>query len=139
MIIPRRVLERLEGFDERLGAGLKEFPSSEDMDFNYRLLDAGGVAWLVPKLRVTHEQWRSRDELGPHYRGYMEGWCGFSMKHLRSGDAVGGLWLWSLGLRDLLRTLAGSVRRRSLFRFGLAVYKGHGLVLGTWRGVRRKW
>jgi GT2 family glycosyltransferase len=138
-VVPRRVLERLGGFDERLGSGAPEFPSAEDMDFNYRLLIAGGVAHLVPSLRVTHEQWRTREQLGPHYAGYWTGWCGFSMKHLYSSSVVGGLWLWSLGAGGLIRMVASSARRRSLLRFSLALHMGHGILLGTWRGARRRW
>lgn len=139
MAVRRTWLERLGGFDERLGPGVKAFPSAEDMDFNYRFLLAGGSAYVTPRVRANHEQWRTTAELGPHFRGYMAGWSGFSMKHLRLGNVTGGLWLWSLGLRDLARMALSSARRRSPLRARAAAYKLAGLLTGTARGLARRW
>lgn len=139
MAIPRQVLEALGGFDERLGPGAADFPCADDMDFNYRLLRAGGIAYLTPRVRSRHDQWRSETQLVPHFRRYMVGWCGFAMKHLRSGDLAGGVWLWHWALRDALRMLASAVRRRSRLRLRIAAGKFHGIALGTWKGVTRRW
>jgi len=122
-----------------LGAGPTLFPSAEDMDFNYRLLRAGGVAFVTPRVRARHEQWRAPHELGQHLGGYMEGWSGFAMKHLRSGDLLGGLWLWHWGLRDTARMFGSAAKRRSLLRLRIAAYKAAGLARGTWRGAWRSW
>jgi len=135
----RSTLEDLGGFDERLGAGARHFPSSEDMDFNYRFLRRGGTAALAPDARVHHEQWRSLDQLGPHYEGYTRGWSGFAAKHLRGGDVFGGLWLWSFGFVDFARMAASAARRRSGLRLIVASYKARGLVVGTAKGLLYPW
>lgn len=137
--IRRAVLDQLGGFDESLGPGVPNFPSSEDMDLNYRLLRAGGSSYSTPRLRTEHDQWRPLAELAPHYRGYMAGWCGFATKQLRTGDVVGGLWLWSIGVADFLRMLASAVRRRSRVRARVASSKFQGLVAGTAAGLVHRW
>ncbi len=109
------------------------------MDFNYRLLRAGGRALTTPIVRARHEQWRSGAELAPLYRRYMAGWCGFAMKQLRQGDVTGGLWLWGLGAVDALRMLASAARRRSTFRLRVALAKLRGLVDGTIAGLTHRW
>jgi GT2 family glycosyltransferase len=124
---------------ERLGPGIVDFPAADDMDFNYRFLRAGGVAYLSPQVRVFHDQWRTKEELGPLLRGYMAAHCGFSMKHLRTGDVVGGAWLWGLGLNDLLHMVASGLRRRSRFRLRLAWWKLRGLITGTRKGMAVTW
>jgi GT2 family glycosyltransferase len=139
MAIRRHALVELGGFDERLGAGAPEFPAAEDMDFNYRLLRSGGSAYATPLARALHDQWRAPGDLGPLYRGYMEGWSGFAMKHLRGGDVAGGLWLWWAGAIDALRMLASSLRRRSGLRFAVACWKLRGLAGGTVKGLRADW
>lgn len=140
MAVRRRDIERLGGWDERLGVGSADgFPAGEDMDFNYRYLRAGGRAYATPAIRASHEQWRSTAELAPLYERYMAGWCGFAVKHLRQGDVLGGLWLWQLGLRDLLRMTASAARRRSRLRAVVARAKARGLVRGTWRALRYPW
>jgi GT2 family glycosyltransferase len=137
--IRRRALLELGGFDERLGAGTTDFPAAEDMDFNYRLLRSGGAAYATPEPRAVHDQWRAPAELGPLYRGYMAGWCGFAMKHLRGGDVLGGVWLWWAAAVDSLRMLASSLRRRSRLRFVVACWKLRGLAGGTVKGLRAGW
>lgn len=139
MAIRRQTLEALGGFDERLGPGVAEFPSSEDMDFNYRFLKTGGVAYVTPRIRAMHHQWRSKAELPRHFRGYAAGVAGFAMKHLRSGDVVGGLWLWQFGVFDFGRMLGSAVRRRSTLRLRIAWWKLRGLASGTAKGLARAW
>jgi GT2 family glycosyltransferase len=139
MAVRRSELERLGGFDERFGPGIPEFPGAGDMDFNYRYLRSGGVAFVTPRPRVLHEQWRMPAELGPLYRGYMSAWSGFAMKHLRGGDFLGGLWLWSLGVRDAARMLSSAARRRSTLRLRVFGWKVRGLASGTVKGLARSW
>jgi GT2 family glycosyltransferase len=139
MAVRRTTVDRLGGWDERLGPGVPDFPAADDMDFNWRLLRSGGVAYLTPRVRAVHEQWRSREQLGPLYRGYMRAWTGFSMKHLRRRDVAGGIWLWLLGAQDAVRMLASAARRRSRFRLVIAVYKLEGLAVGTVKGALRRW
>jgi GT2 family glycosyltransferase len=139
MAVRRSAIERLGGWDERLGPGQAEFPAADDMDFNYRLLRSGGVAYLTPAVRARHEQWRSPADLETLYRGYLRAWAGFAMKHLRSGDPLGGLWLWTIGVVDFLDMLESALRRRSRRRLRLAAAKLRGLVEGTLRGLRARW
>ena len=139
MGVRREVIEDLGGWDARLGPGARDFPAADDMDFNYRFLKSGGTALATPRARVLHDQWRTPDELGPLYRRYIAAWSGFAMKHLRTGDVLGGLWLWQLGLRDVLRLFASALRRRSGLRLRVSLFKLQGLVLGTVKGVSRSW
>jgi GT2 family glycosyltransferase len=138
-LVRRSIVEELGGWDERLGAGTRPFPAAEDMDFNYRFLKAGGVGHVNPRMRVEHRQWRDAGELGPHFRSYMAGWCGFAMKQLRGGDVLGGLWLWGHGARDLARMAASGLRRRSRLRLRVAGSKLAGFVTGTARGLTYRW
>jgi GT2 family glycosyltransferase len=138
-VVRRAVIVRLGGWDERLGAGRSRFPAAEDMDFNYRLLRAGETAYVTPKVRVVHEQWRDRKDLPEHYETYMIGWTGFALKQLRTGDLVGGLRLWLWGVYDTAMMAASAVRRRSLLRALIASRKLRGLALGTARGLRERW
>ena len=137
--IRRSTIVRMGGWDERLGAGAPVFPAGEDMDFNYRFLKSGGIALATPSVRVHHHQWRSPNDLAPHFRGYMQGWCGFSMKQLRSGDIIAACWLWSLGVTDVARMFASALRRRSPLRLRVAFFKLQGLVVGTVKGLVYPW
>ncbi len=139
MAVRRSVVDALGGWDERLGAGTDEFPAAEDMDFNYRFLRSGGMALATPAVRSNHQQWRSVEQLGPLYQGYMTAWAGFAVKHLRAGDLTGGTWLWLLGAADATRMALSALRRRSRMRLGLARVKFVGLATGTVRGLRRQW
>jgi GT2 family glycosyltransferase len=139
LAVRRSTLERLGGWDERLGVGTAPFPASVDMDFNYRLLKSGGRVLVTPHVRSRHEQWRSREDLAPLFRDYMQGWCGFSMKHLRGGDVLGGLRLWAWGVYDLARMFASGLRRRSLLKLRVAAFKLQGLAIGTARGLTYPW
>lgn len=139
LAIRRETLVRMGGFDERLGPGIADFPGADDMDFNYRFLHAGGKGLVTPAARVWHEQWRSGEMLPRHHRGYLAGWAGFASKHLRRGDVLGGLWLWSLGAVDVARMFASALRRRSRFRLRVAVWKLRGLASGTAKGLSRSW
>lgn len=137
--IRRTTIERLGGWDEQLGAGALVFPAGEDMDFNYRFLGSGGVALVTPSVTAHHDQWRPPAELSAHLGGYMKGWAGFSMKHLRQGDVAGGLWLWSLGAQDTVRMFASALRRRSSLRLRVGARKLQGLMTGTLRGLAHRW
>jgi GT2 family glycosyltransferase len=137
--VRRSAVDQLQGWDERLGAGCPRFPAADDMDFNYRLLRSGATAFVTPRVRVVHDQWRTASELPAMYENYMIGWSGFAMKHLRSGNAAGGLRLWAWGVYDLYRMAGSSIRRRSRWRALVAAHKLRGLVKGTYRGLREVW
>jgi GT2 family glycosyltransferase len=139
MAVRRSAIERLGGWDERLGPGCPRFPAADDMDFNYRLLRSGASAYLTPRLRARHEQWRGSDDLPALYEGYMIAWAGFSMKQLRTGDVAAGLRLWSYGWLDVARMFASSICRRSPWRARLSARKLRGVLKGTLRGLREPW
>ena len=137
--VRRSMVERLGGWDERLGPGVAEFPASDDMDFNFRLLRAGGQAYLTPAIRSHHEQWRTRAEMIDLFEGYSASWAGFAIKTLRTGDPLGGLWLFGYGLADTLRMLASAVKHRSRLRARVAGKKARGLARGTRAALTRRW
>jgi GT2 family glycosyltransferase len=139
MVVRRDWIDRLGGWDERLGAGVVDLPASEDMDFNHRLLRAGGVAVAVPEVRVVHEQWRDRDELPGLFEGYATGWAGFTAKLLRTGDARSAVRLWGQALFALSKMYLSAARRRSRLRLRVALALTRGHARGTIRGLRRAW
>ena len=137
--VRRETAMRLGGWDERLGPGVSAFPASDDMDFNFRFLRAGGAAHLTPSARATHEQWRSDDELVRLFAGYMASWAGFSVKHVRVTGITAGLRLWSYGLGDTVRMFLSAARHVSGLRLRIALAKARGLARGTVAGVRVDW
>lgn len=139
MVVARAWVERLDGWDERLGAGVPAFPAAEDMDFNSRLLREGGMAVAVPSVRVVHEQWRGPDELPEHFRRYAIGWAGFAMKTLRSGSPLLGVRLWAWGAFGAGKMWLSALRRRSPLRARVALGLTRGHATGTVRGLRRRW
>jgi O-antigen biosynthesis protein len=137
--VRRRAIDRLGGWDERLGPGVPDFPAADDMDFNYRLLRAGGAAWLTPAARAEHDQWRSPEDLPALYRGYVAAWSGFAVKTLRTGDRLGGAWLWLFGVVDVVHELKTALEQRSRLRLRLTGAKLAGLASGTRRALERSW
>jgi GT2 family glycosyltransferase len=137
--VQRRVVERLGGWDERLGPGAPDFPAADDMDFNYRLLREGGGAWLTPAARAEHDQWRRPEDLPALYRGYVAAWSGFAVKTLRCGDRLGGVWLWLYGVADVVHELKTAFEQRSRLRLRLTRAKLEGLIIGTRRALGRSW
>lgn len=137
--VKRQTIMDLGGFDERLGAGAPSFPAADDTDFNYRFLRAGGIAYVTPRIRAVHEQWRSRREAISLYGGYSRAWAGFAMKHARTGDVAGGLRLWLMGLRLVAGMLRSAVRLSSTFRIAVAAAMLCGFSSGTVKGAMRRW
>ncbi len=137
--VRRRAVDRLGGWDERLGPGVPDFPAADDMDFNYRLLRAGGAAWLTPAPRAEHDQWRRSEDLPELYRGYVAAWSGFAIKTLQTGDRLGGAWLWLYGLADVVHELKTALEQRSRLRLRLTRAKLAGLATGTRRALERPW
>lgn len=136
--VRRATAERLGGWDERLGPGVPDLPAADDMDFNYRLLRAGGTAVLSPDVRAVHDQWRLPGDVVALQRGYSRAWAGFATKHLRDGD-LNALRLWAWGAVDVLDMAASAARRRSALRARIAAAKLRGLLEGTAIGLRRRW
>jgi GT2 family glycosyltransferase len=136
MAVRRSTISELGGWDERLGPGVEDLLGGDEIDFNYRLLRAGGVAYTTPKVRAVHDQWRTKAELGPLLRGHTAGAAAFAIKHLRTGDILGGAWLWYLFAGA---TFASYLRSRSLLELKLASWRLRGLVAGTRKGLARSW
>ena len=85
MMLPRRAMEEVGSFDERLGGGAT-FPSAEDNDLAYRLLEAGYAIHYAPEAIVVHRTWRGgADYLALRWR-YARGQGGFYGKHLSLRD-----------------------------------------------------
>lgn len=139
MAVRRDWIERLGGWDERMGAGNPLIPAAEDMDFNYRLLRAGGLAVASPLPRALHDQWRSPEEMPGLFYGYALGWAALCAKLLHTGDARGAVRFWCFGAYAAMRMAASGVRRHSALRLrvGSALLRGH--AIGTVRGQRTDW
>jgi GT2 family glycosyltransferase len=137
--IKRDALSRLGGFDERLGPGVSEFPGADDMDFNYRFLRSGGVAYVAPRARVLHNQWRTKEMLPALQHGYHRATAGLCMKLVKTGDVAGGLWLWWVEWVQTARFLASGIRRRSRLRVALVWPMILGTLSGTLKGMTRSW
>jgi GT2 family glycosyltransferase len=137
--VRRSMIEKVGGWDERLGPGAPDFPASDDMDFNFRVLRAGGIAYVTPRVRSHHDQWRSGGGTVTLFEGYMASWAGFAVKTMRSGDLLSGLWLWGFGVADIVRMVASATKHRSRFRLRVAAAKARGLQRGTRAAVARRW
>jgi GT2 family glycosyltransferase len=98
MAMYRSVADAVGLFDERLGPGTA-FPSAEDNDFGFRLLEAGYRIVYVPEALLYHRAWRSERDYVRLRWTYGVGRGGFYAKHL--------------GLRDryMLRRMTTDVRR----------------------------
>ena len=72
LLVRRDLLERVGGFDERLGPGTWS-EAAEDLALFDRLLHAGAAGRYQPKALVLHEQWRPRGALVRLDWGYGKG------------------------------------------------------------------
>lgn len=85
MAMYRSAVNEVGGFDVRLGPGTP-FPSAEDNDFGFRLLEAGYRVIYVPEAVVSHRLWRSAESYLPLRWGYGLGRGAFYAKHLSLRD-----------------------------------------------------
>lgn len=136
MAIPRPVLERVGGFDERLGPGTP-FPGAEDADLGLRILEAGFAIRFAPEALVYHRAWRTEDEYLPLRWRYGVAHGAFYAKHFRWRDPHV-LYRWA---RDAVRRIRGLPRR--LLREGrrgwgdVAFLAGNVLGILRWRRTSR--
>ena len=93
MLVPRRAFEEVGSFDERLGAGAR-FPSSEDNDFGYRLLEAGYQIVYAPQVIARHRAWRAPRAAVPLRFDYGRGQGAYYAKHLAWSDRYMARRLW---------------------------------------------
>jgi glycosyltransferase involved in cell wall biosynthesis len=136
--VRRSAIEELDGWDERLGVGTS-IPAGEDLDFNYRLLRSGKTAFVTPEIRSWHRQWREEKDVAPLLGDYMVGKCAFAIKHLRTGDILGGLLNWIGGVNFILYGLKCAVRERSMLRVRICAHQTWGLVIGTRKAMTQTW
>lgn len=94
MALHRSAVDEIGGFDERLGVG-SHFPSSEDNDFGYRLLEAGYEIIHDPQVVVVHRAWRRQAALLPLRWAYGRGQGAYFAKHfsLRDNYMLQRLWV----------------------------------------------
>src|SRR5437773_2459984 len=99
MALYRSAFDQVGGFDERLGPGAP-FPSADDNDFGFRLLEAGYRIVYVPEAVLYHRAWRSE-------RDYLR------MRWIY-GRGKGGYYGKYLSLRDpyMLRRMCGDIALR---------------------------
>jgi GT2 family glycosyltransferase len=119
----RTWLERVGGFDERLGAG-SPGRAAEDADLLYRLLRAGARVRYEPGSVVFHERQTAVQRLSSR-QGYGHGIGALCGLYLRRGDLYAGRMLGGY-LLDQAGGLARSVLRRDWFltRQRLGALKG---------------
>lgn len=85
MAMYRSALEKVGGFDERLGPGTP-FPGAEDSDLGFRLLEAGYRVIYVPEAILYHRAWRTDQEYLPLRWRYGVAQGAFFAKHLKLHD-----------------------------------------------------
>lgn len=106
MAMYRSAFSEVGTFDERLGAG-SPFPSSEDNDFGYRLLEAGYRIVFDPGVVVSHRAWRPPAALLPLRWDYGRGQGAYFVKHASRRDA----YMWQRMRRDVWRHVRRAPRR----------------------------
>jgi GT2 family glycosyltransferase len=82
----RAALAEVGTFDERLGPGAR-FPSADDNDLGFRLLEAGYTIRYVPEALLVHRAWRAGGDLLRLEWIYGRGQGGFLAKHMSVRDA----------------------------------------------------
>lgn len=98
----RCIFDDVGGFDERLGAG-SGFPSAEDNDFGFRLLEAGYQIKYAPGPVLYHRAWRGKGEYLPIRWNYGRGKGGFYTKYLSLKDFyMLRRIMWDIGHRVVL-------------------------------------
>ncbi len=122
LVVRRRALEAVGGFDEAMGAG-GPFKSSPEVDLFDRLFAAGFVGRYSPEIRAWHDQWRDRGELLRLDWRYGFGAGARFAKLVRTdrrrarGAAFDFLWEWTgrellAGLRDRSKSVVAAALAR---------------------------
>jgi GT2 family glycosyltransferase len=120
MAMYRSAIGKVGAFDERLGPGTR-FPSSEDNDLGFRLLEAGYCIMYEPKAELYHRAWRTR---GDHVRmgwSYGHGQGAYYAKYLSIRDP----YMLHRVIRDIMRRIRlfpGRILREPLRACGDAAY-----------------
>lgn len=123
MAFRRSALERLGGFDTRMGPGGMG-PSDEDTDLVYRTIRTGGRVRYVPEALVRHAHGRRTPaDAQALARRYLRGRGAFYCKFILAGD-------WRV-IRMAARELVRSAGQPATF-----VFRIRHLAAGAWRWVR---
>jgi GT2 family glycosyltransferase len=125
-------LERVRGFDERLGAG-SPGRAAEDAELLYRLLLAGAVIRYDPSSVVFHERQSSAQRLASR-RGYGHGIGAFCTLYLRRGDLFAARMLGSY-LKHQSASLARASWQRDWFAARQRLLALRGCAAGVRYGV----
>ncbi|MFL6195573.1 MAG: glycosyltransferase family 2 protein [Thermoanaerobaculia bacterium] len=138
MILFRSAFDEVGLFDERLGAGSR-FPSSEDNDFCFRLLEAGYRVIYEPGAVLEHRAWRSKQDYVRLRWSYGRGHGAYYAKHLAPGDRrmLGRL---RADLARQVRKVPARLRGRELRMLASDVAFALGLTVGAaeWLLTQRK-
>lgn len=138
MAFRRSVFANLGGFDERLGAGASG--CSEDSEYWYRILAAGGVCLYEPRAYVFHHHRADWAGLRRQYRAYMKG-------HVSALVAQGDRYGPSGDVRRIfrqlpayfVRTALASIQTLSGWRLILLAHEVAGWAMGLQYLVRPGW
>jgi GT2 family glycosyltransferase len=126
--VRRSALEATGGFDEMLGPG-SYFACAEDLDLAYRVLSKKFALLHVPDAKVVHHGLRDfRTGRGLVHGTYIAIGAAY-MKHVRSRDPVGIVFLVYEVLLALSNICVHVVKRRGPFGYG----RLSALLVGTWR------
>ena len=104
MAFRRAVVERVGGFDVRLGGGSGIVSSGEDSEFFFRVLRLAGRVLYAPDVLVHHHHGRRAAEMRPRQREYAQGRGAALAKHVLKGDLT--------ALRMMRWEVAGLLRAR---------------------------
>jgi len=137
LFVRRDWLSRVGGFDERFGIGA-EYPSGEESDLLFRILEAGGTGVYAPALEVFHpDPFAVRDEVACRRRmaDYGVGLGALLAKHAEPAGAAGyaGLHRRLVGRALLGCALMFSSGRLALGRRYLASLRGRREGWRRWR------
>lgn len=132
LFVRRDVLTELGGFDERLGVGA-EFPSGEESDLLFRVLESGRHGWYAPSIEVTHpepfEVRGAREQVARAYQ-YGRGWGALFAKHAGREHYAFFLLLW---FHYLQRAAYAALFHFVTLRWGRAA-RYRAILRGRWRG-----
>ena len=131
--VRRAWVERVRGFDPRLGAG-SPGRAAEDADLIYRLLTEGARVRYEPRAIVYHERQTAEQRLSSR-RGYGHGIGAFCAMYLRRGDLYAGRLLGGY-LRTQTAGLARATVRRDWFVARQRLLALRGCASGVLYGAR---
>lgn len=133
----RSVFEAVGVFDERLGPGAA-FPSAEDNDLGFRLLERGYRICYAPEAVVFHRAWRSKGEILSLEWRYGVGQGAFYAKHMNRRDRyIAARMTHDVG--ENLKNFLGHLRRKRRLRLDY-LFSAFGVFYGAvrWRATQAR-